>query len=92
MGSSDELDVSMDDENLETLTQFKYLRATIISYHKRGKIGAKNESQDCCCHITFNMFKTQDNMEGQYIQEKQDKITSFTSCITVPIRCEFYNV
>ena len=29
MGSSDELDVSTDGQNLETVTQFKYLRATI---------------------------------------------------------------
>ena len=29
MGSSDELDVSIDGENLETVTQFKYLGATI---------------------------------------------------------------
>ena len=30
VGSSDELDVSIDGENLETVTQFKYLGATII--------------------------------------------------------------
>ena len=29
IGSSDELDVSIDGDNLETVTQFKYLSATI---------------------------------------------------------------
>ena len=41
MGSSDELDVSIDGENLETVTQFKYLGATITEYARYPRGGTQ---------------------------------------------------
>ena len=65
MGSSDELDVLIDGENLETVTQFKYLGATITEDAR-----SVQETKIRIAVATSSLSKLKDEMEGQeYIHE-----------------------